>query len=50
MRAAWIAKKFDGKASQYFGLLPRAALRHPAGAGRHRAVLHGRPGRAGVFL
>jgi uncharacterized protein (DUF885 family) len=23
MRAAWIAKKFDGKASQYFGLLPR---------------------------
>jgi uncharacterized protein (DUF885 family) len=24
MRAAWIAKKFDGKASQYFGLLPRA--------------------------
>jgi uncharacterized protein (DUF885 family) len=24
MRAAWIAKRFDGKASQYFGLLPRA--------------------------
>ncbi len=24
MRAAWIAKKFDGKASLYFGLLPRA--------------------------
>jgi uncharacterized protein (DUF885 family) len=24
MRAAWIAKQFDGKASQYFGLLPRA--------------------------
>lgn len=24
MRAAWIAKKFDGKASRYFGLLPRA--------------------------
>lgn len=24
MRAAWIAKKFDGKASQYFGYLPRA--------------------------
>jgi uncharacterized protein (DUF885 family) len=23
-RAAWIAKEFDGKASQYFGLLPRA--------------------------
>lgn len=23
-RAAWIAKVFDGKASQYFGLLPRA--------------------------
>jgi uncharacterized protein (DUF885 family) len=23
-RAAWIAKRFDGKASQYFGLLPRA--------------------------
>ena len=23
MRAAWIAKKFDGKASQYFGYLPR---------------------------
>jgi uncharacterized protein (DUF885 family) len=23
-RAAWIAKKFDGKASTYFGLLPRA--------------------------
>jgi uncharacterized protein (DUF885 family) len=23
MRAAWIAKRFDGKASQYFGLLPR---------------------------
>jgi len=23
MRAAWIAKTFDGKASQYFGLLPR---------------------------
>jgi len=24
MRAAWIAKKFDGVASRYFGLLPRA--------------------------
>jgi uncharacterized protein (DUF885 family) len=24
MRAAWIAKRFDGKASQYFGLLPRS--------------------------
>jgi uncharacterized protein (DUF885 family) len=24
MRAAYIAKRFDGKASQYFGLLPRA--------------------------
>ncbi len=24
MRAAWIAKRFDGKASQYFGMLPRA--------------------------
>jgi uncharacterized protein (DUF885 family) len=24
MRAAWIAKKFDGKASQFFGFLPRA--------------------------
>ena len=24
MRAAWIAKKFDGKAPQYFGYLPRA--------------------------
>ena len=24
MRAAWIAKKFDGKASLYFGLLPRS--------------------------
>ena len=24
MRAAWIAKRFDGKASQYFGYLPRA--------------------------
>ena len=24
MRAAWIAKKFDGKAAQYFGYLPRA--------------------------
>jgi uncharacterized protein (DUF885 family) len=23
MRAAWVAKKFDGKASQYFGYLPR---------------------------
>ena len=23
MRAAWIAKRFDGKASRYFGLLPR---------------------------
>ncbi len=23
MRAAWIAKKFDGKASTYFGMLPR---------------------------
>ncbi|MGK3933849.1 DUF885 family protein, partial [Enterococcus faecium] len=23
-RAAWIAKTFDGKASQYFGHLPRA--------------------------
>jgi uncharacterized protein (DUF885 family) len=23
MRAAWIAKKFDGKSSQYFGYLPR---------------------------
>lgn len=24
MHAAWIAKRFDGKASQYFGMLPRA--------------------------
>lgn len=24
MRAAWIAKRFDGKAAQFFGLLPRA--------------------------
>jgi len=24
MRASWIAKRFDGKASQFFGLLPRA--------------------------
>jgi uncharacterized protein (DUF885 family) len=24
MRAAWIAKKFDGKAEQYFGYLPRS--------------------------
>jgi uncharacterized protein (DUF885 family) len=24
MRAAWIAKRFDGKASQFFGLLPRS--------------------------
>ena len=24
MRASWIAKKFDGKASQFFGYLPRA--------------------------
>jgi len=24
MRAAWIAKKFDGKAAQYFGRIPRA--------------------------
>ena len=24
MRAAWIAKRFDGKAAQYFGQLPRA--------------------------
>ena len=24
MRAAWIAKRFDGKAAQYFGRLPRA--------------------------
>jgi uncharacterized protein (DUF885 family) len=24
MRAAWIAKRFDGKAAQYFGMLPRA--------------------------
>jgi uncharacterized protein (DUF885 family) len=24
MRAVWIAKRFDGKASQFFGLLPRA--------------------------
>jgi uncharacterized protein (DUF885 family) len=24
MRGAWIAKRFDGKASQFFGLLPRA--------------------------
>ena len=23
MRAAWIAKRFDGKASQFFGMLPR---------------------------
>ena len=23
MRAAWIAKRFDGKASQFFGYLPR---------------------------
>src|SRR4029077_3992962 len=24
MRAAWIAKRFDGKAAQFFGYLPRA--------------------------
>ncbi len=24
MRAAWIAKRFDGRAAQYFGMLPRA--------------------------
>jgi uncharacterized protein (DUF885 family) len=24
MRAAWIAKRFDGKASQFFGMLPRS--------------------------
>jgi len=24
MRAAWVAKRFDGKASRFFGLLPRA--------------------------
>ena len=32
MRAAWIAKRFDGKASQYFGLLPRARFAITAGA------------------
>jgi uncharacterized protein (DUF885 family) len=26
MRSAWVAKKFDAKAAQYFGYLPRRAL------------------------
>jgi len=32
MRAAWIAKKFDAKASLFFGYLPRARFRDQAGA------------------
>ena len=46
-RAAWIAKTFDGKAAQLFRLAAARALRDQAGAGRHRALLHRRPRRAG---
>jgi uncharacterized protein (DUF885 family) len=47
MRAAWIAKKFDGKADQYFGYLPRRRFAIKPGAGRPGAVLHRRPRRSG---
>ncbi len=47
MRAAWIAKVFDGKASTLVRLPAAGALCDQAGARRPRAVLHRGPGRAG---
>ena len=47
MRAAWISKEFDGKASQYFGYLPRERFAHQACAGRSGALLHQRSRRSG---
>ena len=43
MHAAYIAKRFDGKASQFFGMLPRSRFANQARAGRFGAFLHGRP-------
>ncbi len=45
MRAAWIAKKFDAKAGQYFGYLPRQRFAIRPGPARPGALLHGRPRR-----
>jgi uncharacterized protein (DUF885 family) len=50
MRAAWIAKRFDGKASQYFGYLPRARFGiRPVPAELAPFYTAGRGG-AGVYL
>ena len=46
-RAAWIAKVFDGKSSQYFGYLPRHALHDQTGPARSCALLYFRPWRSG---
>ena len=48
--AAWIAKEFDGKASQYFGRLPRARFTiKPVPAGIAPFYTSGRGG-PGVYL
>ncbi|WP_239700602.1 DUF885 family protein [Massilia sp. 9096] len=47
MRAAWIAKKFDGKADQYFGYLPRrrfAVVPVPADQAPYYTSARGGPG------
>jgi uncharacterized protein (DUF885 family) len=47
MRAAWIAKKFDGKAEQYFGYLPRrrfAIVPVPADQAPYYTSARGGPG------
>jgi uncharacterized protein (DUF885 family) len=47
MRAAWIAKKFDGKADQYFGYLPRrrfAIVPVPADQAPYYTSARGGPG------
>jgi uncharacterized protein (DUF885 family) len=50
MRAAWIAKRFDGKAAQFFGYLPRARFAiKPVPADLAPFYTAGRGG-AGVYL
>ena len=50
MRAAWIAKRFDGKAAQFFGYLPRARFAiKPVPDDLARSTPPGRGG-AGVYL
>jgi uncharacterized protein (DUF885 family) len=50
MRAAWIAKRFDGKAAQFFGYLPRARFAiKPVPDDLARFYTAGRGG-AGVYL